>query len=222
MMARQRKKRISASDVMTSKTLRWLELTSVLLQPRVPLTRDEIFERIAAYGLERQMAASDHVVRPGTAGESARRKFERDKGDLRIRGLMVETIRIAGGGNSSGQVGYVLRPAGDRPVRLHVSAGANPASQSSQTDWYVGAEDLGVIDDCLTRLGALRGHPLHQAAASAQRAINAGTVDGELGGSRPAQLMPQEQLALQVSLLLETRGASIAGRLARAWNPDAD
>ena len=205
---------------MSSKALRWLELTAVLLEHLHPATRDEIFVRVAAYGVARQMAASDQVQGSGNAPESARRKFERDKDELRALGLTIETIRIAGG-NAASQVGYVLRAGADGPISLSVSPARGSGGRSGPAEWQVSEDDLGVIDECLTRLAALRGHPLHAAAASAQRAISAGTVDSELGGQGPIRLMPQEQLALQVALALNTRGVAIGQRLARAWNPDS-
>ena len=62
-----------------SKAARWLDLVAYLLQHRYPVTRDQIFEQVRDY-------SGDH--------ESARRKFERDKVELRALGIEIETVRL--------------------------------------------------------------------------------------------------------------------------------
>ena len=177
-----------------------MELITRLLERRLPATRDEIFADVTAYGLEQRLAASDVVVGPSRARESARRKFERDKDELRELGLAIETVRIPAGGNTAGQVGYVLGPGSERPCRVIVSETAEGGVPEADA-WLLTAEDVSRIDACLARLIALPGHPLHAAATSAQREINDAGVDPELGAGGPTQLMPQEQLPVQVALV---------------------
>lgn len=68
-----------------SKTQRWLDLIALLLGRRIPLSVEEIMERMPAYGVTE---ASDEKARA-----TARRKFERDKDELRAAGIPIDTVR---------------------------------------------------------------------------------------------------------------------------------
>jgi proteasome accessory factor B len=85
------------------KSARWLELLAYLLVHRAPVKRREIFVAVKGYG------------DPGddeTAFESARRKFERDKDELRALGINIETIALPHAAHDEPQHGYRLA-AGD-------------------------------------------------------------------------------------------------------------
>jgi predicted DNA-binding transcriptional regulator YafY len=69
-----------------TKTQRWLDLIALLLNRKLPLTVEQIMERIPAYA---QAAAGEET----RALASARRMFERDKDELRAAGIPVETVR---------------------------------------------------------------------------------------------------------------------------------
>lgn len=68
-----------------SKTQRWLDLISLLLGRRLPLSVEEIMENVPAYA--RGWRSGDR-----TAQASARRVFERDKDELREMGIPIETV----------------------------------------------------------------------------------------------------------------------------------
>src|SRR5690606_13546352 len=71
-----------------TKTQRWLDLVALLLGRRVPLTVEEIMERLPAYA--RAWASGEEKARA-----SARRMFERDKDELRAAGIPIDTVRYA-------------------------------------------------------------------------------------------------------------------------------
>ena len=85
---------------MTSKTERWLNLIAFLLNHYSPVAREEILTHVADYqddwnsGSERRR-------------ESARRKFERDKAELRELGVVLDTQKV------EGALGSAPRPFGE-------------------------------------------------------------------------------------------------------------
>ncbi|MHC4766976.1 MAG: helix-turn-helix transcriptional regulator, partial [Planctomycetota bacterium] len=70
-----------------SKTARWLDLIAYLLQHRYPVTREQVFESVSGY-------LDEDSRDEATARESARRKFERDKDELRSLGISIETVEL--------------------------------------------------------------------------------------------------------------------------------
>ena len=64
-----------------SKTERWLNLLAYLCDRRTPVTREQIFHKVGGYD---------------GAEETGRRKFERDKDELRALGVEIETVPVAG------------------------------------------------------------------------------------------------------------------------------
>lgn len=86
-----------------SKIARWLDLIAYLLQHRFPVTREDIYERVQAYREDFEGA------RDGPALESLRRKFERDKDELRALGIAIETVELPGVAGDEPAVGYRLR-----------------------------------------------------------------------------------------------------------------
>src|SRR4051812_12022701 len=86
------------------KTARWLDLVAFLLHRRYPVTREQIFDSVAGYRpsgpvpLSQLGEGTGERVGPGAkAGpdaESARRKFERDKDELRALGIEIVSVDI--------------------------------------------------------------------------------------------------------------------------------
>ena len=68
-----------------TKAQRWLDLLALLLGRRIPLTVEEIMERVPAY-------AGRWGTGEATAQAAARRTFERDKDDLRGLGIPLEPV----------------------------------------------------------------------------------------------------------------------------------
>ena len=97
-----------------AKTARWLDLLAYLLHHRFPVSRAQIFGHVAGYRDQDE--------------ESARRKFERDKAELKELGIVIESTVVK---DADPPEGYRLRaaqvylpyvelaeePAADRPYR---------------------------------------------------------------------------------------------------------
>jgi predicted DNA-binding transcriptional regulator YafY len=89
-----------------SKAERWLNLLAFLLDHRYPVTRKEILSQVEDY--KRDWATGDQVRQ-----ESTRRKFERDKSELRQLGITIEPERQKVSAAHSDQEieAYRLKPA---------------------------------------------------------------------------------------------------------------
>lgn len=188
---------------------------TLLLHRREPVTRDEILLAVGGYGLERRLAAGDRPV-PAIAGyESARRKFERDKVELRRIGLNLETVRIPEPDVPHAVMGYRMRPNGRVPVRL-VRAGETEPGDAGGLDGEVriSHDDLQTLERAVRMLASRAGHPLAEAARSARRTLRS-EGDAE-APPQPMRLMPQEMLACHVALVLVPDGVAVARRLAGA------
>lgn len=139
-----------------SKPSRWLNLVAFLLSHRFAVTRDRIFEAVDGYGGET---------------ESARRKFERDKDELRALGIEIETVPLPGAAGDEPATGYRLRardtylpyleltdqPATDRPYGLD--------------RLVLTRHELALLDRATSALAGLADSPLAPHAASARRKL---------------------------------------------------
>jgi len=151
----------------SSKAARWLDLIAFLLQHRFPVTREQIFQSIGDYkaGLE-------------TDGdpETVRRKFERDKDELRELGLKIETIPLPDQAGDEPATGYRLRPADFYLPYLElepepaVADGPARPYQGLRT-LHISRADLGLLDRATRRLVERPDFPLAAAAASARRKL---------------------------------------------------
>jgi len=143
--------------MMTTKTARWLDLLAYLLQHRFAVTREQIFSQIRGYE---------------GGGESARRKFERDKDELKRLGVEIETVPIANHASNEPAVGYRLAVTGIYLPYFELSEGpAREAPYRGLARMTLSARELQVLDRA-TRLLAQQGdHPLATAAKAARRKL---------------------------------------------------
>ncbi|HEY2805689.1 MAG TPA: WYL domain-containing protein [Gemmatimonadales bacterium] len=149
-----------------SKTSRWLDLLAYLLQHRFPVTREEIYRHVAAYRADFESAADDR------AQESLRRKFERDKDELRELGITIESITLEGAPGDEANTGYRLR---ERDFYLPYLVAENAPGPTRP---YPGLKrlplekgDIALLDRA-TRRVAQSGLPgLAEAATSARRKL---------------------------------------------------
>ena len=154
-----------------SKAARWLDLVAFLLQYRFPVTREQIFEAVDGYGPEgahaRQPAEWD-----ATQKESARRKFERDKDELRALGVDIETRGLADAAGDEPATGYRLRAEGlylpylqidERPVEHRPYPSLRSIALSR--------EELGLLDRATHRLAQHPSRALQSAAGSVRRKL---------------------------------------------------
>jgi proteasome accessory factor B len=146
----------------TAKTARWLDLIAYLLQHRFPVTREEIFQHVGGYG-----AARDE------ARETARRKFERDKDELRAFGLAVETVDLPGSAGDEPQQGYRLKPAKFYLPYFELVRSKEAGGRPYQGLPHVALSDaeMAILDRATRRLAQRNEFPLASAAASARRKL---------------------------------------------------
>ena len=94
-----------------TKTERWLNLIAFLLDHRYAVTREEILSQVADY-------TDDWSSDDATRRESTRRKFERDKRELRELGVVLETQKVMPDHEDQEVEAYLLKP---KDFYLHVS-----------------------------------------------------------------------------------------------------
>jgi proteasome accessory factor B len=142
---------------MTAKTPRWLDLVAYLLGHHFPVTREQIFEKVAGYD--------------GNA-ESARRKFERDKDELRALGIAIETVDLAPDSGDASQTGYVLKPASAYLPYFELADVNAPARPYPKVDRILLTRaELEILDRATRFLSEQGPTSLAEAAASARRKL---------------------------------------------------
>lgn len=85
-----------------TKTQRWLDLIAYLVARHLPVSVEELMEKLPAYA--REWSGGDRKAR-----ESVRRKFERDKDELRELGIPMETVTYRVGVLAEPAEGYRIR-----------------------------------------------------------------------------------------------------------------
>jgi proteasome accessory factor B len=141
----------------SKKTPRWLDLVAFLLGHRFPVTRAEIFRKVGGYDGE---------------PESARRKFERDKDELRNLGIEIETVTLSQSAGESEQMGYRLRPKNAYLPYLELVDEPSDARPYPGLDRLpLSRAELEILDRATNALATLRDTPLSAAAASARRKL---------------------------------------------------
>ncbi len=153
--------------MMASKAARWLDLIAYLLQHRYPVTREQILEHVGEYREDQRAAAGERER------ESLRRKFERDKDELRALGIDIETVALPAAEGDEPASGYRLRERDVYLPYLELREGGGPAERP-----YPGLlrlalthAELALLDRATARVAGLAGSPLAGAAASARRKL---------------------------------------------------
>ena len=144
-----------------SKTVRWLDLVAFLLQHRFPVTREQIFDSVSGY-------------REGDADlESNRRKFERDKDELRALGIQIETKALPDAAGDEPATGYRLleRDFYLPYLQLQEETVSYDRPYRGVRTVQMSREDLGVVDRATRRLAEHPSLPLSEAARSARRKL---------------------------------------------------
>jgi proteasome accessory factor B len=144
--------------VSSSKPTRWLDLVAFLLDRRYPVTREQIFAKVGGYDGE---------------PESARRKFERDKDELRALGIDIEPVSMPAAAGDEPGTGYRLRARNAYLPYLELTD--SPAPERP----YAGLgrltltkHEFEILDRATRSLAALDNTPLAAAAASARRKLS--------------------------------------------------
>jgi proteasome accessory factor B len=156
-----------------TKTQRWLDLIALLLGRILPLTVEEIMERVPAYahgwGSEEEKARA-----------SARRMFERDKDELRAAGIPIETVRYRINHGAEELEGYRI-PRGDfyLPYLRLLSESAGSPRTSLPREPYAGVprvelthSEADLALDALHRVADVPAFPFADDARSALRKLS--------------------------------------------------
>ena len=148
-----------------AKTARWLDLIAYLLQHRFPVTREQIFEHVTDY--------RDSLGEGDAQAESVRRKFERDKDELKALGIGIETVEVPGAAGREPTSGYRLAPRDFYLPYLELTPGPREAPRPYQglARLAVSDRDLAILDRATRRLADRTDFPLAAAAASARRKL---------------------------------------------------
>jgi proteasome accessory factor B len=156
-----------------SRTSRWLDLIAFLLHHRFPVTREQIFASVEGYR-PRDAAERDPAAWSERDTESARRKFERDKVELRDMGISIDTVQVDARAGDESQVGYRLRQKDFYLPYLELedaaprAAADRPYQLRSVT---VPHADLDVLDRATRRLAERQEYPLAASAQSLRRKL---------------------------------------------------
>jgi proteasome accessory factor B len=193
------------------KTARWLDLIAFLLAHRFPVTRELIYESVAGYKDDWESAQDEK------ARESLRRKFERDKDELRELGINIETIELPGRAGDEATAGYRLR-AGDfyLPYLELTQRPAGPAERpyAGLSSIPVAPADLEHLDRATQRLAEHPTFPLREAARTARRKLefdlpiplqHIERVLGEVGNDETDETLELLQQAVARKIAVECR-----------------
>jgi proteasome accessory factor B len=163
-----------------TKTQRWLDLIAFLVARRYPVTVEEIIEGVPPY-------AADQDPDDETARASLRRKFERDKKELRELGIPIQTVDVPGAYGAD--PGKAYRLAGDDfylpYVRLIASGGeadpgggppdrpspGRPARPDARGTFELREDEARAALEALHRVAELPSFPFRREARSAVRKL---------------------------------------------------
>ena len=151
-----------------SKTERWLNLLAFLLDRHFPVTREEILSKVEDY-------RGDWLKGTDTARESVRRKFERDKRELRELGIVIEPEKKkVAADHTAGEVeAYILRSRDLYLPYLQLSSGPRGAtSPYTLPAISLKPEEFALLRRAASRVAALGGTSLSTSAASALRKLS--------------------------------------------------
>jgi proteasome accessory factor B len=152
----------------SEKLQRWIDLLAALLTRKYPATLDQLFRDVPGY-------AAAGFDQKSKKYQSARRKFERDKDELRGYGIPIETRTDA----NDEVEGYIL----DRRefylpyLSLHTRAGKTSPKKPKQygymalRDLTFDADELAAVAEAARRVRSLGNPDLADAAASAMRKL---------------------------------------------------
>jgi len=150
------------------KAARWLDLIAYLLAHRYPVTREQVFQSVGAYRDDWETAGDDQ-----TALESLRRKFERDKDELRALGIDIKSVPMPQDEPDDPNVAYQLKPADFYLpyLELHDSEPHAAAPVRGLKTVSVSAADVALLDRATARVAQLENTPLGECARSARHKL---------------------------------------------------
>lgn len=158
----------SSGQRRVSKAERWLNLLAFLLDHHYPVSREEILTQVDDY-------KSDWKNGDDKTRESVRRKFERDKSELKDLGIVIEprTQKVQAEHTTGEVEAYLLRPKDFYLPYLELAE----SRKGSRGPYHlptvsVSPEELSILRRAAERILALGDTPLSAAAASALRKLS--------------------------------------------------
>jgi predicted DNA-binding transcriptional regulator YafY len=148
-----------------TKLQRWLDLVAYLANRRFPVAVEDLRENIPAYSLDPDATEKEK--------ESSRRKFERDKDELRDLGIPIETVDYSIGSSGEQQKGYRLtRKNFHLPyLKLVNEASGGTRAGSSPSHFEIRESEVEAALGGLREIASLPGFPLASHARSAFRKL---------------------------------------------------
>ncbi len=175
-----------------TKTERWLNLIAFLLDHHYAVTREEILSQVEDY-------KSAWVGGNEKTRESVRRKFERDKSELKGLGVVLEPLKQKVMADHAGQEveAYLLRPKDFYLPYLEVRTGG-PKRRPPPRRYYLpsvtlDAADLPLLRRAAERVARLADTPLGSAArrgCASCRSISPGRTRETRSGPSPRRRAP--------------------------------
>lgn len=165
-----------------TKTERWLNLLAFLLDRRTPVSREEILSQVEDY-------KDDWAGATDAKRESVRRKFERDKSELKALGVTIEPLneKVVVPHSDQEVEAYQLKP---RDFYLpYLGGGARPYFLKTVS---LNAEELPILRRAAERIAALSDSPLGAAARSAIRKLAFDLPELRVGAEERAFGSPAE------------------------------
>ena len=172
-----------------TKTERWLNLLAFLLDRHYPVPREEILSQVDDY-------KTDWVGGSDKQRESVRRKFERDKAELKALGVVIEPMKEKVVAEHAGQEveAYLLKARDFYLPYLEVRG------RAAERPYYLNsvnlsADELPILRRAAERVAALADTPLGAAALSAVRKLafdlpelNVGSEERAFMQTRPGEI----------------------------------
>jgi proteasome accessory factor B len=143
-----------------TKTQRWLDLIALLIGRTVPLTVEEIMERVPAY--ESAWKKEDAKSR-----DTVRRKFERDKDELREMGIPIESVEYRLGSGGDSLQGYRILQRDFYLPYLRVLGADEAASRVIGSPVEIAPDEATALFDSLRQIDQIPGFPMVAEARSA-------------------------------------------------------
>ena len=186
-----------------TKTERWLNLLAFLLDRHYPASREEILSQVSDY-------KEEWVNGDKRARETVRRKFERDKKELKELGVVLEPLREKVLANHFDQEveAYQLRPR-DFYLPYLKTPGRARRHTYFLNEISLASGDMPVLRRAAERVAALSDTPLGAAARSAIRKLAFDLPELDVGSEERAFVAPAD-VAKQFAILraaVETRRA---------------
>ena len=148
-----------------TKAERWLNLIAFLLNRHNPVVREELLSQIDDY-------KDDWDSGSETRRESARRKFERDKSELRELGVVLETRKVTAEHTDQDVEGYLLRAKDFYLPYVELHTAASRAKPYFLPSVRIAPDELPILKRAAERVARLEGTPLGIAAQSVVRKLS--------------------------------------------------